>query len=173
MFYTVSNCTTRQITATVFLNDLAGNNTGLVQESKDHGRHFQAHTTLCLHISTLRLNKNRVNDTAPQQTQTSHINTLAGPLRFWGKEGKKEGKSAIDQICLSHPPTSCFNPLAGTSYITVPLFHLERDADLKQRLRDPNHLLVESKTDCIYIKKCFVCMFTVFYYRPDFEGGVV
>ncbi len=109
-------------------------------------------------ISTLRLNKNRVNDTAPQQTQTSHINTPAGPLRFWGKEGKKEGKSAIDQICLSHPPTSCFNPLAGTSYITVPLFHLERDADLKQRLRDPNHLLVESKTDCIYIKK-MLCLY--------------
>ncbi len=142
---------------------LQENNTGLVQESKDHGRHFQAHTTLCpshLNLEAQQKQGQRHRTATDTNVTYQHTGWPTAILHDEGKGGgKKEGKSAIDQICLSHPPTSCFNPLAGTSYITVPLFHLERDADLKQRLRDPNHLLVESKTDCIYIKNAlFVCL---------------
>lgn len=106
-------------------------------------------------ISTLRLNKNRVNDTAPQQSTDSnvtfqHVDWPAVILLDEGKGGAKRGKKRNGSDLSVPSPTSCFNPLSGTSYITVPLFHLERDADFKQRLRDSNHLLVESKTDCIY-----------------------
>ncbi len=108
MFYTVLNCTTRQVTATVFLNDLnAGNNTGLVQESTDHGRHFQAHTTICpshLNLEAQQKQGQR-HRTATEHRHKRHISTrrLAHCDSARWRE-KKEGKSSIDQSCMSHPP---------------------------------------------------------------------
>lgn len=86
------------VTATVFLSDLAENNTGLVEESTDHGRHFQAHTTICpSHLNLEAQEKQGQRHRNRTQTQTSRFNTSAGPLRFCSmreRGGKGRGKKA-------------------------------------------------------------------------------
>lgn len=78
-------------------------------------------------ISTLRLKRNGVNDTAPQQSTDANVTFQHVGWPDGGKRGRKKRGKKRNRSDLSVPsPTSCFNPLSGTSYITVPLFHLER-----------------------------------------------
>lgn len=147
-------------------------NPGLVQGSTDHGRHFQAHTTICpsqLNLEAQEKQGQRHRNTA--QTQMSRFNTSTGPLQFCftrervGEREKKEGKKR-NRSDLSVPsPTSCFNPLWGTSYITVPLFHLER-----RRFQTKTERL---KSFTERNEDMFNSVLIAFYYWPNFRRGVV
>jgi len=91
----------------------------------DHGRHFQAHTTICpSHLNLEAQEKQGQRHRNRAQTQTSRFNTPAGLLRFCsmrerggkgrGKQGgREEGGGKRNRSDLSVPsPTSCFNPLS-------------------------------------------------------------
>lgn len=158
---TVSNCiTTQQLQQQCSSVTLQKITQALLKKAQTMAGIFKLTPPSAHLISTLRLKRNRVNGTATEHRHKRHVSTRrlahcdSAP---WGKEGGREEGKKRNRSDLSVPsPTSCFNPLSGTSYITVPLFHLERDADFKQRLL----LLRESKSECAYNLECFICIFT-------------
>lgn len=131
-------------------------------------------------ISTLRLKRNRVNGIATEHRRKRHVSTRrlahcdSAPRGKEGGREEREKKSAIDQICLSHPPhLASIHSQSGTSYITVPLFHLEREMQISNK---DSETLRESKTECTYHFKrldLFVFLLHVIYHRPNFGGGCV
>lgn len=139
---TVSNCiTTQQLQQQCSLVTLQKITQALFKKVQTMAGIFKLTPPSAHLTSTLRLKRNRVNGTATEHRHKRHVSTRrlahCDSTRRGKEGGREEGKKKRNRSDLSVPsPTSCFNPLSGTSYITVPLFHLERDADFKQRLRD-------------------------------------